>query len=76
MMRIIDTDNSNMSMIKISGFKITPLNRVDFEMSPPSSRTDLYPPSLHTEIDSETHNNLLCESLEIYDDIWTTLAQM
>ena len=67
------TDSIDMNYLKL---KIVPFNMPSFPIEPPSPFYDYCSP-LHLKlIDDTTHESLLTESLLLYNDIWTILAQV
>ena len=72
-MRITNTDTIDMNYLE---WNITSFNMPFFVVEPPSPFYNYHSPLHISLIDNKTHETLLNESLNLYDDIWTTLAQM
>jgi len=72
-MIMINTDSTDMSYVKL---KIAPFNMPSFHIEPPSPFYNYCSPLHINLIDDRTHESLLAESLDLYNDIWTTLAQV
>ena len=72
-MRILNTITTDMKDLK---WDITSFNMPYFIVEPPSPFYNYYSPIHANLIDDKTHETLLNESLNLYDDIWTTMAQM
>lgn len=73
-MNFSNTENSSMNILKDAGWEIIPSYVYTVSVIPPSAY--FYSASQKLTIDENLHENLLNESLTIYDDIWHTLAQM
>lgn len=73
-MILTNTENSNMDTLKIAGWKITSSNIPEIVVAPPSPY--YYSPSFINRVNDEVHESLLNESLDIYNEIWMTLAEV
>lgn len=69
----LNTDTTNMKYLE---WDIAPFNIPYIEVEPPAPFYNYCSFSHISFINNETHKDLLEESLNIYDEIWTTLAKM
>lgn len=71
---MIETNTASTNM-KYLGWKLVPSNMPFLDIEPPASFSNFCQPSPRY-LDNSTHKALLTESLNLYNEIWTTLAQM
>ncbi len=71
-MRETNTATTNM---KYLGWKIVPFNMPFLDVEPPPLFSNFSQP-FPRYLDNGTHKALLAESLNLYNEIWTTLAQV